>query len=47
LQSQAPDVDGVVYLEGVAAHMPVGTFVEVELIKVKGFDFIAKAISER
>lgn len=47
LQSQAPDVDGVVYLKGDAAHMPVGTFVEVELIKTKGFDFIAKAISER
>jgi ribosomal protein S12 methylthiotransferase len=47
LASQAPDVDGVVYLDGAAADVPVGEFAEVELVKVKGFDFIAKAAEAR
>ena len=38
LASQAPDVDGVVHLAGDA---PVGTFVEVRVKKVDGFDFSA------
>ena len=37
LESQAPDVDGVVHLSGGAA--PVGSFVDVVLEKAKGFDF--------
>lgn len=47
LASQAPDVDGVVYLDGAAADVPVGEFAEVELVKVKGFDFIANAAEAR
>lgn len=47
LASQAPDVDGVVYLEGEAALAPVGEFTAVRLVKAKGFDFIAKAAEAR
>ena len=43
LESQAPDVDGVVYLEGSAAGMPVGEFADVRLSGVRGFDFVAVA----
>ena len=38
LASQAPDVDGVTYVDCDA----VGEFVDVRLTKVKGFDFIAE-----
>jgi len=37
LESQAPDVDGVVYLDGTEAE--VGAFADVKLTRVKGFDF--------
>ncbi len=47
LASQAPDVDGVVYLEGEAALASVGEFASVELVKAEGFDFIAKAAEVR
>lgn len=40
--SQAPDVDGVTYLKGRAAEVPVGEFLEIKICKVKGFDFIAE-----
>ncbi len=40
LESQAPDVDGVVRLAGKAA---VGSFVEVRIEKVDDFDFIGRA----
>ena len=43
LESQAPDVDGVVRLRGVSP--PVGEFVDVRLMKVSGFDFIGKVVS--
>ena len=36
MESQAPDVDGVVYVD----CDEVGEFVKVRLVKVKGFDFI-------
>ena len=39
LASQAPDVDGVVHLRSAAE---VGTFVDVTIGKVRGFDFEAK-----
>ncbi len=39
MASQAPDVDGVVYLPDDSAE--VGSFVEVTLRKVCGFDFLA------
>ena len=42
LESQAPDVDGVTYLDDAAA--PVGEFVTVRLRKVRGFDFIAEVV---
>lgn len=42
MESQAPDVDGVTYLKGRAAEMPVGEFLEIKICKVKGFDFIAE-----
>ena len=38
LESQAPDVDGVVRLKGAA---PVGSFADVRITKVDGFDFCA------
>lgn len=38
MESQAPDVDGVTYVDSDR----VGSFVEVKLVKVKGFDFIGK-----
>jgi len=39
MASQAPDVDGVVYFEGIAE---VASFVTVRLVKVKGFDFMGE-----
>ena len=42
MESQAPDVDGVVYVDCDA----VGEFVKVRLVKVKGFDFLAVADGE-
>lgn len=42
MESQAPDVDGVTYLKGRAAEVPVGEFLEIKICKVKGFDFIAE-----
>ena len=36
MESQAPDVDGVVYLD---CDPPVGEFVDVTLVKSRGFDF--------
>ncbi|MGN0852891.1 MAG: 30S ribosomal protein S12 methylthiotransferase RimO [Kiritimatiellia bacterium] len=38
MQSQAPDVDGVTYL---TSDAPVGSFVGVRIVKVRGFDFEA------
>ena len=42
LESQAPDVDGVVFLKGAA---DIGSFVEVIIRRVKGFDFVAEVVS--
>lgn len=42
LESQAPDVDGVVYLDGAASAAPVGEFVQVRLVRSRGFDFVAE-----
>ena len=42
LPSQAPDVDGVVFLEGDAAASPVGDFVRVRLVRRRGFDFVGR-----
>ena len=39
MESQAPDVDGVVF---VADDAPVGEFIVVRLVKAVGFDFIAE-----
>ena len=56
LESQAPDVDGVTYIEGngklVGAplrgdrteNLNVGEFVDVRLEKVEGFDFRGKVV---
>ena len=47
MESQAPEVDGVVYLEsekGKVKCEEVGTFIEVELKCVKGFDFVGKVV---
>ena len=43
LPSQAPDVDGVTFVDGVGAER-VGEFVDVKLLKVRGFDFIAEVV---
>ena len=40
MESQAPDVDGVVYVD----CDEVGEFVKVRLEKVKGFDFIGVVV---
>jgi len=40
LESQAPDVDGVVYLD--TDEISVGEFIAVRLRRVKGFDFIGE-----
>ena len=42
LESQAPDVDGVVRLAGNGAQAPVGAFVPVRLTAVRGYDFIGE-----
>lgn len=39
MESQAPDVDGVTYVD---PSLPVGEFAEVRLVRVRGFDFIAE-----
>ena len=51
MESQAPDVDGVVYLSPypqrprcAALATAVGEFVNVRLVKVKGFDFVGVVI---
>jgi ribosomal protein S12 methylthiotransferase len=45
LESQAPDVDGVVRLtEEDAAVAPVGEFVLVRLVKVLEYDFIGELV---
>ena len=36
MESQAPDVDGVVYLD---SDLPVGEFADVRLVEARGFDF--------
>lgn len=41
MESQAPDVDGVTYFDGEAE---VGSFVQLKLIKRKGFDFIGEIV---
>ena len=46
LPSQAPDVDGVVFLEGKAAGAPVGEFIDVRLARRRGFDFVGRAESD-
>ena len=40
MESQAPDVDGVVYVD----CDDVGEFIKVRLVKVKGFDFIGAVV---
>ena len=42
LESQAPDVDGVVRLAGNGGQTPVGAFVTVRLTAVRGYDFIGE-----
>lgn len=41
MQSQAPDVDGVTYLDAVVR---VGEFVDVRLRRVRGFDFVGEVV---
>ena len=48
LESQAPDVDGVTYIEGNGergtGNGNVGEFVDVRIEKVEGFDFRGKVV---
>ncbi len=45
MESQAPDVDGVVFLTGRnGSFAQVGDFVKVQLMEVEGFDFIGKVV---
>lgn len=41
MESQAPDVDGVTYL---TSEAEVGTFVNVKLVKRRGFDFVGEIV---
>lgn len=41
LESQAPDVDGVTYL---TSDAPVGSFINVKIVKARGFDFEADVV---
>jgi len=43
LESQAPEVDGVVHLAGDGAKAPVGAFVQVRLTSVRGYDFTGRS----
>ena len=43
MESQAPDVDGVVYLEEEAQEL-VGEFVKVRLVKMRSFDFVGTVV---
>ena len=47
MESQAPDVDGVTYLVdgGEQGTANVGEFVDVRILKVKGFDFIGEVVA--
>jgi hypothetical protein len=42
MESQAPDVDGVTFVDETLA---VGAFVTVRLKRVRGFDFVGEALS--
>jgi ribosomal protein S12 methylthiotransferase len=44
MESQAPDVDGVTYLASEGEMPEVGEFVDVKILKVKGFDFIGEVV---
>ena len=44
MESQAPDVDGVVWMDD--ADVAVGTFVKVQLTKATGFDFEATVLRD-
>ena len=44
MESQAPDVDGVTYLACEGAAPEVGEFVDVKVVKVKGFDFVGEVV---
>ena len=43
MESQAPDVDGVTYID---SEPPVGEFVQIKIVKVRGFDFIATVLQK-
>ena len=42
MESQAPDVDGVTFIEEGSAE--VGSFVNVKLVRRRGFDFVARIV---
>jgi ribosomal protein S12 methylthiotransferase len=46
MESQAPDVDGVTLVKGVGAE-EVGSFIDVKIKKIKGFDFIAEKARQK
>jgi ribosomal protein S12 methylthiotransferase len=46
MESQAPDVDGVTFVKGVGAE-EVGSFIDVKIKKIKGFDFIAEKARQK
>ena len=43
MESQAPDVDGVTYID---SEPPVGEFVQIKIVKVRGFDFMATVLQK-
>ena len=44
MASQAPDVDGVTYIVGNGERGTVGEFVDVKILRAKGFDFEAEIV---
>ena len=47
METQAPDVDGVVYLDEAPEWVQPGMFVEVEITDVSNYDLVGIVISEK
>jgi TRAM domain-containing protein len=46
LESQAPDIDPLVYLTDCdPASIPAGTFIEAEIVGREGYDLLARPLS--
>jgi tRNA A37 methylthiotransferase MiaB len=43
MESQAPDVDGVTFVKDALAE-DVGSFIDVKIVRRKGFDFVGERV---